>query len=135
MDERIRQTRNRIATRGFGICYVLLLAALLYRQFILGQSPSEYWDLALIFIVSSLYVAVAGYAQGAVPANMQTSYWKWTVPVIAITIVLVSFLRGGISSLAGFLATLVAALIGASVMGIIFYYLYRRWEKQAGLEE
>jgi hypothetical protein len=135
MDERIRQTRNRIASRGFGICYWLLLAALLYRQFYLRQSPAEYWDMALIFLVSSLYVAVAGYAKGAVPSNMRASYWIWTVPVIAITIVVLSWVQGRITNLAGLLATLAAAVIGASAMGLIFNFLYRRWEGKAGLEE
>lgn len=46
-DERINQVKNRVAARGFGIWYILLLIALLYRQFYLRQPLNEYWDIAL----------------------------------------------------------------------------------------
>jgi hypothetical protein len=57
------------------------------------------------------------------------------VPVIVITIVVLNLLQGRLTSLAGVLATLVSAALGASAMGLIFYFLYRRWERKEGLEE
>jgi uncharacterized membrane protein YccC len=134
-DERIRETMNRIASRAFGIWYLLLLAALLYRQFYLGQAPKEYWDLALIFFVGTLYVAIAGFAKGAVYENSLAQYWKWTVPVILITIIALNYFQGKVDTFADLLETLVSALIGAAFIGFIFYFLYRRWEKKIGLEE
>lgn len=73
-DEKIRQTKNRIASRTFGIWYILLLAALLYRQFNLRQAPKEFWDIALIFFIGTFYVAITGFGQGAVYEHSFTRY-------------------------------------------------------------
>ena len=135
MDERIRETKNRIAARGFGIWYVLLLAVLLYRQFYLGQDPREYWDFALIFFTGTLYVAVASHAKGAIHERSLSRFWRWTVPVITLTIIALNYFQGKLVSIAGFLETLISALIGVSCVGLVFYFLYRRWEKKIGLEE
>jgi hypothetical protein len=134
-DERIRETKSRIASRGFGIWYLLLLAALLYRQFYLGQAPREYWDIAVIFFVGTMYVAIAGYAQGAVYESSLARFWKWTVPVILITILALNYFQGKLDTVAALLETAISAMIGAAFVGLVFYLLYRRWEKKIGLEE
>jgi hypothetical protein len=128
-DERINGVRSRIAARGFGIWYVLLLTALLYRQFYLGQPVSEYWDMALIFFTGTLYVVIAGFARGAVYENAVTRFGKWSVPIILITIVAVSYYQGQIHSVVDLLVVVLSALVGLSVFGLVSYYLYRRWEK------
>lgn len=134
-DERIRKTKNRIASRGFGIWYFLLLVALLYRQFYLGQSLGEYWDIALIFFMGTSYVALAGFAKGAVHEQSLAKYWKWTLPIIMLTIVGLSYIQDRINTIVDLLTTLVFSGIGASIAGWAFYILYRRWERAAGLEE
>lgn len=134
-DERITQVKNRIATRGFGIWYVLLLITLLYRQFYLGQPLNEYWDIALIFFIGTSYVTIATYAQGAVHEDSIIRYGKWTVPVILITIMAVMYFQGRIDSVVDFLAALLPAFISLSLLGLLFYYLYRRWEKQNKLDD
>jgi hypothetical protein len=134
-DERISKAQNRIAARGFGIWYILLLAALLYRQFYLGQSVREYWDLAVIFFVGTAYVAMASYARGAVYETSKTRFAKLIVPVILITIVVVMFFQGRISSAVDFVEVVLSALIGLGLVGLVFYYLYRRWEKRNELTD
>jgi hypothetical protein len=128
-DERINGVRRRIAARGFGIWYVLLLLALLYRQFYLGQPVSDYWDMALIFFIGTLYVTIAGFARGAVYENAVIRFGKWSVPIIVITIVAVSYYQGQIHSAVDLVVIVVSALVGLSVFGLVSYYLYRRWEK------
>jgi hypothetical protein len=134
-DERIRQTRSRIASRAFGIWYMLLLAALLVRQFYLGQEPWEYWDMALIFFLGSFYVSIAGFARGAVQENYLTRYWKWSVPAILLTILGLKFFQGKINTLTDVLVTLLAASLGVAVVGTVFFLLYRRWESKIDLEQ
>lgn len=129
-DERINGVRGRIAAGGFGIWYILLLMALLYRQFYLGQPVSEYWDMALIFFIGTLYVVIAGFARGAVYENAVIRFGKWSVPIIVITIVAVSYYQGQIHSVVDVVVFVVSALVGLSVFGLVSYYLYRRWEKQ-----
>lgn len=134
-DERIRETKNRIASRAFGIWYYLLLVNLLYRQFYLRQAPKEYWDIALIFFVGTLYVSISGFAKGAVYESSLARYWKWTVPIILTTILALNFLQGRLNTIADFLVTLLSALIGVAFIGLVFYFLYRRWEKKIDLED
>lgn len=134
-DERIRQTKNHVASQGFGIWYLLLLAALLYRQFYLGQAPKEYWDIALIFFIGTFYVAITGFAKGAVYENSLATYWKWTVPVIVLTIVALNYFQGKLENTADLLETIISSLIGVAFIGLVFYFLYRRWEKNIEPEE
>lgn len=134
-DERISQVKNRIAARGFGIWYILLLIVLLYRQFYLGQPASEYWDIALIFFIGTFYVAMASHAQGAVHEISIIRSFKWTIPVILIMIVTVMYLQGQISSAVDLVEAVLSALISLSLLGLLFYYLYRRWEKQNELDD
>jgi hypothetical protein len=134
-DERIRKTKHQIASRAFGIWYLLLLAALLYRQFYLGQAPKEYWDIALIFFIGSLYVSIAGFAKGAVYETSFARQLKWTVPAILFSIVAVNYFQGKLDTVADLLEILISALIGLASIGLVFYFLYRRWEKKIDLEE
>jgi hypothetical protein len=134
-DERISRVKNRVAARGFGIWYILLLFALLYRQFYLGQPLNEYWDIALIFFIGTFYVAIASYAQGAVHEDSVFRVFKWTIPVILITIVAVMYFQGRINSVFDLLAALLSAFISLSLLGLVLYLLYRRWEKQIELDD
>lgn len=90
-DERIGKAKNQIAASGYGIWYILLLISLLYRQFILDQPVTEYWDIALIFFIGTFYVAVASFAKGAVYESTITRFGKRAIPIIVITIVLVNY--------------------------------------------
>jgi uncharacterized membrane protein YphA (DoxX/SURF4 family) len=128
-DERISSTKRSIASRGFGIWYVLLLASLLYRQFVLRQTIDQYWDIAVVFLAGALYVSVSLFARGAVVEDRIMRSFKVSIPTILLTILAVTYLAGGVTSLSGLLITAVSALIGVSSMMILFYLLYRHWER------
>jgi hypothetical protein len=110
------------------------LATLLYRQFYLRQDPKEYWDIALIFFIGTFYVAIAGFAKGAVYESSIVRYWKWTVPVILISITSLNYFQGRLHTIADLLEALISALIGLTSIGLVFYLLYRRWENSISLE-
>ncbi len=133
-DERISETKSQIASRAFGIWYLLLLVALLYRQFYLKQAPKEYWDIALIFFIGCFYVVGAGFSKGAVYENSLARYWKLTVPVIIVTILGLNYFQGRLNTIADILVTLISALIGLAFVGVVFYFLYQRWEKKIDLD-
>jgi len=134
-DERISQSRRRIAAGGFGIWYILLLGMLYYRQFYLGQPWNEYWDIALTFFIGTLYVTMASFAQGAVYETSIIRQGKWMIPSILITIVVVVYFKGGISTVVDLLTVVTSALLGLSMVGLPAYYLYRRWEKKNDLAD
>lgn len=56
-DERIIQEARKQNSLGFTILYFGVLLDLLYRQFILQEPLSRYWDLALLFFGVSIYLA------------------------------------------------------------------------------
>jgi len=134
-DERISQARRRIAANGFGIWYILLLGMLIYRQFYVGQPLNEYWDIALTFFIGTLYVTIASFAQGAVYETLIIRQGKLTVPGILITIVVVIYFKGGINTVVDLLMVVTSALLSLSVLGLLFYYLYQRWEKKSDLTD
>ena len=134
-DERISQDRRRIAATGFGIWYILLLGMLYYRQFYLGQSWNEYWDIALTFFIGTLYFTMASFAQGAVYETSVIRFGKWTVPSILITIVVVMYFQGVINTVVELLTAVTSALLSLSLLGLLAYYLYRRWEKKNDLAD
>lgn len=134
-DERISQARRRIAAGGFGIWYILLLGMLYYRQFYLGQPWNEYWDIALTFFIGTLYVTVASFAQGAVYETSMIRQVKWMIPTIVITIVVVMYFQGGINTIVELLMVVTSALLSLSLLGLLVYYLYRRWERKNDLAD
>ena len=129
-DERILESKNRIAANCFSFWYFSILVSLLYRQFYLKQPPQEYWDIAFIFFTGTLYVSLASYSKGAVPETAIYQYGKWTIPVIVITILLLNYFQGNITSVFDFLGILLSALAGVLLMGFVFQYLFNRWKKQ-----
>ena len=134
-DERISQARRRIAATGFGIWYILLLGMLYYRQFYLGQPWHEYWDIALTFFIGTLYVTVASFAQGAVYETSVIRQVKRMIPMIVITIVVVMYFKGWINTIVELLTAVASALLSLSLLGLLAYYLYRRWEKKNDLAD
>lgn len=129
-DERIIRAKNRIAAHGFAISSISLMIALLYRQFYLRQAAKEYWDIAVILFAGNLYVTIASFAQGAFHETALRRSGKWTVAVILLTTIAVMYLQGEISSVIDGVAHVALALAGLSSLGLLSYYLYRRWEKQ-----
>jgi O-antigen/teichoic acid export membrane protein len=128
-DERIRLSKRNIASKGFGIWYILLLASLLYRQFYLKQSIDQYWDIAVTFFIGTFYVSISMFAKGAVYKNRITESFKWSTLSILVTIIAVSYFLGNIASIADLITTIISAAIGVAFMTILFYFLYRRWEQ------
>jgi hypothetical protein len=127
-DERIQSSLRRIGYQGFVIWYFLMLVSLLYRQFYLKQSIEQYWDLAAIFFIGTMFVSISIFAQGAVHESAITRVFKWIAPIIIITVVAVNFVLGNIASITQLIVTIISAAIGLSLVMVAFYILYKRWE-------
>jgi len=137
IDERIQNVRNRAAAGGFGIVYGFLLIDLLFRQFYLKQAPGEYWDIFIIWFASSVYVGIIAYSSGMMSGHVGRQF-KVLIPVIIITLFLISLIQGDITSahdLAGIIAGLVAAVPAIFAVFLFYNYLNRRWEKKNELDE
>jgi hypothetical protein len=128
-DERIGLSKRHIASKGFGIWYILMLASLIYRQFYLGQTIDQYWDVVATFFIGAMYVSIAAFAQGAVIMNRTTRSFRWSALTILLTIIAVSYFRGSIASVSDLMTTIASAAIGIAFVAILFYALYRSWER------
>lgn len=58
LDERILITRRSINAKAFGYTYFALWGIIIYRMFVLHQTPNEYTDIMLLTIGLSVYVVV-----------------------------------------------------------------------------
>jgi hypothetical protein len=133
-DERIQSTRRRIAAHVASLWYILLLAALLYRQVYLQQPVREYWDVGLIFLVGAGYMVIANFAQGTYSETFPR-YVAIALPIMLATILLALAWRGQLATPADWLWAILAALTSMGVLVLVFYVLHRRWEKRSGLTD
>jgi hypothetical protein len=88
-DERIIQEVRKQNSIGFTILYYGILLDLLYRQFILQEHVSEYWDLALLFFGVTFILAVKRISSGLLTnkLNMRRNVPSSIVAAIVFTIV------------------------------------------------
>jgi len=129
-DERIQSSMRHIASQGFLIWYFLMLASLLYRQFYLKQPIEQYWDLAAIFLIGAIFVSISMFNRGAVHENAIKRIYKGMVPSIIITVVAVNYILGNIASIKQLIVTIISTAIGLSLVMVVFYILYKRWESK-----
>ena len=129
-DERIKSSMKHIASQGFVIWFILMNASLLYRQCYLKQPIEQYWDLAAIFFIGVMFVAISIFGRGAVHKNAITKLYKWMVPSIIIGVVAVNYILGNIASIKQLIVTIIGTAIGLSLVLVVFYILYKRWENK-----
>lgn len=88
-DERIIQEAQKLNSLGFTILYFGILLDLLYRQFILQEHVSKYWDLALLFFGVTFILAVKHINSGLLTdkLNMRRNIPSSIVAAIVFTIV------------------------------------------------
>jgi hypothetical protein len=129
-DERIQSSMRHVASQGFWVWYILLLASLLCRQFYLRQPIDQYWDIAAIFFIGALFVSISMFGRGAVHKNAITRLYVGMLPAIIVGGVVASYFLGNITSIKELVGTIIGLGIGASLAMMAFYLLYRRWESR-----
>ena len=129
-DERIQSSMRHIASQGFWIWYILMLASLDYRIFYLKQSIEQYWDLAVIYVIGITFVSILMFNRGAVYENAITRIYKGMVPSIIIGVVAVNYFLGNIESIKQLIVMILSTVVGLSLVMVLFYILYKRWESK-----
>ena len=129
-DERIQSSMRHIGFQVFVIWYWLMLASLLFRQFYLKQPIEQYWDLAAIFFIGAIFGSISMFGRGAIHKNAITGLFKRMVPSIIITVVAVNYILGNIASIKQLIVTIISTAIGLSLVLVVFYILYKRWESK-----
>ena len=105
-------------------------ASLLYRQFYLKQPIEQYWDLAAIFFIGIMFVSISMFNRGAVDKDAITRLYKVLVPFIIIGVVALNYILGNIASIKQLIVSIIFTAIGVSLVMVVFYILYKRWESK-----
>ncbi|MFC1651293.1 DUF6773 family protein [Candidatus Latescibacterota bacterium] len=137
VDERIMTVRNRTAAGGFFIMYIFLLIDLLYRQFYLRQSPGDYWDILMIWFVSSLYVGITAYSSGMMSGKVGLQF-KIIIPCVIVSVMATYYFMGRITSMHDLPEIILSLVVMVPVLCSIFLfynYLNHRWEKKNELDD
>jgi len=90
-DERIIQESRKHNSSGFFILYYGLLLSLLYRQFILQDPVSKYWDLALLFFGVTFYLAAKRIGSGLFTTKVNLKRIIPSSIVASIVVLLVNY--------------------------------------------
>lgn len=128
-DERIVATRQRWAARGFWILYLALSIDLIVRTLVLKQTPSQYLDIALIWMATMVYVSFGMVRSGV---NLYPKKWSnvMLVALIALQVPVVLWLTGQVNSWLQYLVYVVITAASASVTMLVFQRIFRRWERK-----
>jgi hypothetical protein len=90
-DERIIQEARKQNSFGFTILYFGVLLDLLYRQFILLEPISRYWDIALLFFGVTFYLAFKRVSSGLLTNRVNLSHIIPSSIVATVVFLIVSF--------------------------------------------
>ncbi|MBN2210501.1 MAG: hypothetical protein JW709_03815 [Sedimentisphaerales bacterium] len=132
-DERIQTTTNRMAAIGFFIWNLLLPISLCYRILILKQYPSQWWDIAAIWIIGIFVVFIANAGKGGLDYQFKKKFFTIGI-IIVIAIAVILFIMGMIHSIADLGGVLIGSISGVGLVIVVAYLLNRRWRRKAGFE-
>lgn len=123
-DERIIQEAHKQNSLGFTILYFGLLIDLFYRQFVLQELISRYWDLALLFFGVTFILAVKRVSSGLFTF---TSKWNskrmlWSSIIAAFVFSVVNFLWFGSKSAAELIVSGVAFFVAFYGINLLMQY-------------
>ena len=129
-DERVIATRQRWAARGMVILSIALSLDLIVRTLILKQEPWQYLDIGLIWMATTVYVALGMTASGV--KLYEGKWWKMypIIPVVVVVNVVMLARSGMVQTLTVVVASVVSATAGLSLVIVILRGIYSRWERR-----
>lgn len=136
-DERILIEKRKINSRAFSYSYIGLWILLVYRQFVLNQEPSQYWDILVLTLGISFYVLIRNVFKGLYQTYRKKDSKKKNLLIGGIVGSIIFTLIHGIFS--DYDLSNTRDLISILIAGIIFfitwigvqYFLIRKSEKKA----
>jgi hypothetical protein len=129
-DERVIATRQRWAAHGMGIFIIALNIDLLVRLLILKQEPRQWLDIFLIWMGTSLYVAIGMTASGVqLYGGKLSKHWLVILTVVATNAVVWTLMSMG-HGLADLILFIVGAATGVFLMLMILRGIHSVWERR-----
>jgi hypothetical protein len=134
-DERVQATVNRFAAGGFFIWYSLMWISLCYRMLILKQHFRDFWDIAAIFFIGTLFVFIAYASKGVLDQGFKRTSLLGIFIGATIGVLTWQLIAGRMHSVADAGALLIGFLPGMGLVIAIAYLLNRRWKRKEGIED
>jgi hypothetical protein len=133
-DERIRESKNRIAATAFRLTLMLISIGLAYRIFYLNQHPREWWDLGIAFFVGGGYFNLRSVAEGNVQNSGGTSLprlWRRLAFLVPIWLILLVYHHQGQESTNDLISSgIVGLLVAIPIFALIVFRLDRLWKNR-----
>jgi len=129
-DERITATRHLWAARGWVLLMFALSIDLIVRTLMLRQHPGQYLDIALIWMATTLYVAIGTTASGVELHGGRL--WKmWPIiPLVVVVNMVTSARMGSVPTFTDVAASAVSATVGFSLTIVVVRGIYAGWERR-----
>lgn len=121
-DERIIEEARKQNSLGFTILYFGLLLDLLYRQFILQEPISRYWDLALLFFGVTFIMAAKRVSSGLLTNKINLKRYVPSAIIAAFVFSIVNFLWFGNKSTAELIISGIIFLFGFYGINLLMEY-------------
>jgi hypothetical protein len=128
-DERSIQTYRNIGSKVYALTVWLMMAAMIYRRRVLGQSLEDYWDIATIFFATGLiYISANLYFIGIFPERLKQASIRifFTMATIGLFTGIIS---GRITSFKQGLETLIGISIATGIV-TMFFFFFSFWGKK-----
>ncbi len=139
-DERILIEKRKINSRAFSYVFIGLWLILIYRQFILEQEPSNYWDILVLTLGISTYVLIRNVFKGLYQTYREKESKRKNILIGGIVGSIIFTLIHGFFS--DYNLSSSKDIVRILISGIIFFitwmgaqnYLVRKSEKKADEE-
>ncbi|MFW6030472.1 MAG: DUF6773 family protein [Halanaerobiales bacterium] len=116
-DERIVKEKRKINSYAFNILFIGLWIILVYRQFVLGQSIDQYWDIFVLTLGGSFFVLINNMLKGIYLTykKKDEKYKKLLVSAAIGTIIFITvnsiFSGNGFSNSEEIISTIISAVV------------------------
>ncbi len=122
-DERIIQEAHKQNSLAFSMLYFGVLIDLLYRQFILQETITRYWDLALLFFGVTFYLAAKRVNSGILTSKSNLKVMLPSAIVAAVTFLLVSYWYLGNNNPIELIIGGTAFFVGVCAINLLMQYI------------
>ncbi|SRR6056297_480811 len=136
-DERVIIEKRKINSRAFSYVYIALWLILIYRQFVLQQEASQYWDILILTLGISFYVLLRNVFKGLYQSyrekesKIKNMFVGGIIGSIIFTLIHGIFSDYDLSNSKDLVRILISGIIFFITWMAVQYLLIRKSEKKA----
>lgn len=122
-DERTEKIYHEIGSKMFAITIWLILSAMIYRRFILGQSPKDFRDLQFIIAITAiLYIGANLYYGGILSVRLKSILIRIYITLVIVSLI-IGILSNNITNLTEGLTSIITVTVSYLFIIIIYWII------------